>query len=251
MNADKIILIQDLKQQLLDLKKLENKNKKKVNHLSSDQIDNIKNAQIFLKEEQKKAAPKTEAFNQLTNNNPPNWTDNGDGTYTAKKGANAWDLAKIAKITPQEAIEILEEQGFKIYQDNGIDKVAINPGDIVRVFGKETDTEDDKYYDGDYPSFDEFLEHKGISPGSNLFKSGISAMLWGGGAQGIGTYLQGATKLNPWVLGTAFFLGTWREQSKLLQEWRKSMTEEEKAAAKKNYDRGVEILKSYKGDYYE
>lgn len=52
-------------------------------------------------------------------------------------------------------------------------------------------------------------------------------------------------------LGAAFFLGTWKEQSKLMSEWRKSMSDEEKAAAKKSYDRGVEILKSIKGDYYE
>jgi hypothetical protein len=250
MEANKIILIQDLKTQLAALQKLQKTNKNIINFLPNALVNELKKAQLFLKEEKKKSAPKVAIFNQLLEQAPPNWIDNGDGTFTAKKGANAWDLARIAKITPQEAIQILEEQGYNIYTDGDVKKVAINPNDVVTVFKKQ-DKEDEKYYKGEYPSFDEFLEHKGISPGSRLFKSGISALLYGGAAQGIGTTMQGATKLNPWVLGAAFFLGTWKEQSNLMHEWRKSMTDEEKKASKRNYDRGVEILKSIKGDYYE
>ena len=250
MSANKIILIQELKAQIANLNKLQNTNKTVTTYLSQKMVDGISEAQFLIKEEDAKMAPIALSFSELTSKNPPNWVDNKDGTFLAKKGANAWGLARIAKITPQEAIELLEEQGFRIYKDGNVSKVAIDPGDMVKVFDKESKT-NEKYYDGEYPSFDEFLEHKGISPGSEMFKGGIGALLWGGGGQVIGTTVAGATKLNPWVLGAAFFLGTWKEQSNLLHEWKKSMTDEEKAASKRNYDRGVDILKSIKGDYYE
>ncbi|MEM6395796.1 MAG: RHS repeat-associated core domain-containing protein [Bacteroidota bacterium] len=152
------------------------------------------------------------------------WIDNGDGTYTAEQGDGAWGLARKAGISSAEAIQLLGEQGYSLYRDkDGVLKVAINPGETIEIRRNacsETLCEEEQSEPEYYRSFGAFLEANEISMLSEMNSKGLEMAGFGGLAQGIGTSLQGKPKINPAVLGTAYFIGTWRAQSGLVSEWR-------------------------------
>ncbi len=65
----------------------------------------------------------------------PEWHEDGDGKWVADSGDGAETLVQDARITRQEAYNIMEEQGHGTYVDknDGITKSKINPGGKVDI----------------------------------------------------------------------------------------------------------------------
>lgn len=72
----------------------------------------------------------------------PDWINNGDGTWTAEAGDSASTLATQAGISFEKAKEIMANtpkdnpqgnMGTYIDKNDGIEKSAVDPGDVVRV----------------------------------------------------------------------------------------------------------------------
>ncbi len=65
------------------------------------------------------------------------WKPNGDGTWTAEAGDSAATLAQDAGITYDEANALVQEQHGENYTENGVEKSAIDKGDVVDVNSEE------------------------------------------------------------------------------------------------------------------
>jgi len=74
------------------------------------------------------------------------WINNGDGTYIAEKGDGAWTLADDAGITYERAKEIMEKQEMPTYidEEDGIEKSAVDPGDVVVIPEQFMDIREEK-----------------------------------------------------------------------------------------------------------
>lgn len=173
------------------------------------------------------------------------WINNGDGTYTAMKGAGAWGLAREAGIAPQEAINKLREQGFPLYRENGIDKVAINPGETVRIFEAQEPIEEAISEYG-YTSFDEWSRenNKGLA---DIVDGGVEGVIWGIGVE-ITVYSMRFTRniLDPRVIVITFTAGMIKEIHDELQEWSNSLTPEEQEERRRNRESAYRMLDEYK-----
>ena len=183
--------------------------------------------------------------------------------FDSKAPMDNFELERLGTVFANNGGKGDPDNGYVRDEDGNLHQVNNDGGDDIHYIYEGTVLKDEQgtvagiIYDrskieelvhvNGYSSIDQWAKMNGVKWDAGISK-GLEAAGLGGLAQGLGTSIQGKPKLNPWVLGAAFLIGSWREQNKQLGAWKNSMSPQERRAAEQSRKSAEELIERYYGD---